>query len=825
MEQEPGSHGEGSNDNEESGGTKEDYSGTESGETGEEEFSTEGEEKPISTAGSKSQGQREKKPCPVPNCNAAVVHLPKHLRNVHKWHAEYARTALARFKLRKKYKFISQEAASAGNRKGKKSEEKKTKKPKRKSRICPLLGCMVITERLPQHLQRIHKLKREDPKYKKYLSLAKVVSTDKSHVFMRMKDQMGRIQRPTPEFVVSGQEVEEICDNSEDGCPLNVQRYDCDEKQDEFDVSPPEDESAEMTESAEMASSVARNNSETETKVLNQFYNWMLSPDGEQKDRKTATQHVAQVKRIIAILGKGLECLLHKTQIRDVFLPHAEERYHPATIKSYLMSLQHLCSFLLEDNPSDVNFDKDSISTLREKLKKWSASYKRDTTKRRWERQEEDVSALITPETVKVFEKSQATRDAVVLLGKLSGKHSMEITLARYTLVRDYLIAQIMIDNANRSGVVAFMTVQEFRQAKMEDDRYVVKVLDHKTVETHGPAQVVLTVHLYNCLDIFLKEMRSKLPAAQMEGKQRMFLSWAGNQLQSSQITSAIGSIFKKAGVEGRIHHTLYRKSAVTLCHEKHKEISSHLADLMAHRETTAEKYYRHFEKTKSSVKASQTLHLTMRDYTPEKGKQEEKETVDKFSEDMQDESASLSRAPWKENSLKALREIFEQEISAQDITLACVREKIKSHPLLSQEDPKRVYDKIRAEWRYKANTDDKSNEDNAKLPEEKEDLQQCVNRFLSSSEKEPPERESVSSDFVSVTESTVRSSGVFTTAEAKALVDIFQDMVVKGKPISKPVIIKQLSSNKSFKGFNVEQVVNRLKYERKQWRKLHSSE
>ena len=142
-----------------------------------------------------------------------------------------------------------------------------------------------------------------------------------------------------------------------------------------------------------MASSVARNNSETETKVLNQFLNWMLSPDGEQKDQKTATQHVAQVKRIISTLGKGLECLLDKKEIKDVFLPNAKEKYHPATIKSYLTSLKHFCSFLLEDNPSDVNFEKDNIIILRDKLKKWSASYKRDTTKRRWERQEEDVSA------------------------------------------------------------------------------------------------------------------------------------------------------------------------------------------------------------------------------------------------------------------------------------------------------------------------------------------------------------------------------------------------------------------------------------------------
>lgn len=83
----------------------------------------------------------------------------------------------------------------------------------------------------------------------------------------------------------------------------------------------------------------------------------------------------------------------------------------------------------------------------------------------------------------------------------LSGKHSMKITQARYTLIRDYLITH-MINNANRAGAVAFMTVQEIWRAKLEDDRYVVEVLDHMTVDFHGPTQVVLAVHLYNCLSI-----------------------------------------------------------------------------------------------------------------------------------------------------------------------------------------------------------------------------------------------------------------------------------------------------------------------------------
>lgn len=107
------------------------------------------------------------------------------------------------------------------------------------------------------------------------------------------------------------------------------------------------------------------------------------------------------------------------------------------------------------------------------------------------------------------------------------------------------------------------MTVKEFQRAKMEDDCYVVEVLHHKTVDIHGPASAVLTVHLYNCLDIFPKELRAKLPCSQTDVNMPMFLSWLGKNLQSSQVTKALGSIFKKAGVEGPIHHILYRKSAV----------------------------------------------------------------------------------------------------------------------------------------------------------------------------------------------------------------------------------------------------------------------
>ena len=157
-------------------------------------------------------------------------------------------------------------------------------------------------------------------------------------------------------------------------------------------------------------------------KVLTEFQKWLISPDGEKKDVKTAKQHAAQLKNILSIVGGGtrLEPLLDAKTIRDVFPgEHAAGKYSPDTVQPYLMSLQHVCSFVLEDRPTGVVFNTDNVMALRNKFKRWSVSYKRDTTRRRWEKHEEEVSFLITPEKINEFVKSQASRDAVSYRGPI----------------------------------------------------------------------------------------------------------------------------------------------------------------------------------------------------------------------------------------------------------------------------------------------------------------------------------------------------------------------------------------------------------------------
>ena len=562
---------------------------------------------------------------------------------------------------------------------------------------------------------------------------------------------------------------------------------------------------------------------------MTQFRDWLLSPDGGRKDPKTVKQYVSQLKHILSVIDPDhkLTSLVDVKLIRNVFLGEYAAKYCATTIKSYLMSIQHYCSFLLSDQPQEVKFDRDEVIRLQEKCKRWSTSYKGESTKRRWEKMEEDVSSLITAEKINQFENSQAARDAIILLGQLCGAHNIEITQARYTLVRDYLLAQIMIDNANQAGVVAYMTLQEFKRAKVHDDRFV-RVLQHKTVNTHGPAQLVFTRLLNSHMQVFMKEMRSQLPGVQSDEIQPIFLSWSGNNMESSQMMKAIGSIFKKAGIDGPVHHTLYRKSAVSRCHDQHKDITSNLADLMAHREDTAQKYYRVFEKSKSSVKASQKLHGIMRSH----GQVKECSNSEMDATKLQDAdntgsnpldpaaSSTAKRATWNTESLQAIRSVFEEEIAAKSLSIDIVREKIKAHPCLNKESPKRVYDRVRAEWRYQLP------ETNTKtapvdLPEELDTVNDRVDRMFET-KQEVDKSSSCSSDVNPPTAVSSKSKSVFSECQVNTLLRLCKDMT-RTAPISKPTIIARLGNDDDgevlLKEVDIQQIGSRLKYERKQRR------
>ena len=147
---------------------------------------------------------------------------------------------------------------------------------------------------------------------------------------------------------------------------------------------------------------------------------------------------------------------------------------------------------------------------------------------------EEDFHSLISLEQIGEFERSKAARDAICLLGQLSGVHSINITQRQYTLIRDFLLVETSIDNANRAGALSNLKMGEFNRVSKHDEEHVVLVKDHKTLQTHGPVRIVLSSKLHSWIDIFIREVAPKFLTD--SPNESIFLTWNGETMESSQI-------------------------------------------------------------------------------------------------------------------------------------------------------------------------------------------------------------------------------------------------------------------------------------------------
>ena len=166
-------------------------------------------------------------------------------------------------------------------------------------------------------------------------------------------------------------------------------------------------------------------------------------------------------------------------------------------------------------------------------------------------------------------------------------------------------MTQICINNGSRAGPIATMTIDECNDAKEEDGSFVVLVRGHKTYTVYGPARIVLSPSLYGYLKIYIEQFRNELPGVLIATKPNVFLSFSGVFLSSSQVgeqMSALwGKVFQKESSIGGA--TSFRKAAVSAVQEANKDMHGPLADLMVHKQSTADKYYELVNRGKSAVK------------------------------------------------------------------------------------------------------------------------------------------------------------------------------------------------------------------------------
>jgi site-specific recombinase XerD len=530
-----------------------------------------------------------KKQCPVPNCRTFVVHLPRHLTNVHKWKKERARTALQVFNLRKPYEFTERRRTS--------------KQPDyHHPRQCPMEGCSAIVKRLSPHLTQFHHISKKSGMFKTLVILSKkrlrqkIQPVDDSDLEEAWSDDGS-------EFAGSktGSENEKLSDVAND--PRNAAVRENENEDGVYCTS----EAGDIQESQQ---------SELPTDFL-QFQMWLQSADGGRKCEKSSKQHAFQVGVIFEAIDqdKRVSSLWCKKKLSQFLAVDVVRKgFMPRTIKSYLSSVRHWYAYILAEESDRITADeKQKIQLMSDRVSRWINSYRREAAAKGLEKMDADLSKLVTPDKVSLFDRSQPALMAVKCLGEMADMAPKNVSQTEYVLMRDFLLTQVIISNANRSGVLANMTVQEFLTARQIGESFVISVTSHKTAHVYGPAKIVLTQTLFGWLSIFVTHVRSQI-TQRFSGKGGfLFLSWTGEKLESGQITRAVQSVWKKAGLGTDISCTLMRKSAVSSLHEKCPGQKDHLADLMCHSTQTASRCYRLVRRQETSVAASRTLSSLMK--------------------------------------------------------------------------------------------------------------------------------------------------------------------------------------------------------------------
>ena len=188
--------------------------------------------------------------------------------------------------------------------------------------------------------------------------------------------------------------------------------------------------------------------------LIAEFQEWLASPDGSKKDEKTVMQHGSQPYIMLKAIdnSENLKSLFDLKLIGQVFLNgHVKEKkYEAGTIKSYLMSLGHFYSFVLSDKPDSININLLDVSSYREKVKMWSASYKREPSTQKWQKLEEDMLNRLTPSKFGNWRKARRQERPLKYLDNIPIRPKQPQLLNLISLwLGIFCSRKMFIDNAN----------------------------------------------------------------------------------------------------------------------------------------------------------------------------------------------------------------------------------------------------------------------------------------------------------------------------------------------------------------------------------------
>ena len=203
------------------------------------------------------------------------------------------------------------------------------------------------------------------------------------------------------------------------------------------------------------------------------------------------------------------------------------------------------------------------------------------------------------------------------MFGKLASS-SFKLGQSQYCVLRDFLLAHLCLQNGSRTGAIPFMrTIEVERATRQGSNSMTVTVLDHKTVESAGPAPLTLECQVYSYLGIFSKKVRPQITGP-IESSGFVFVTYEGLHMKSSSVTEQFNSLWNRTvgptETRKRMNAGLIRKTVTTRVHSEYPHMKGDVAITLNHSVATAEKYYYVQNKIKTAGQTSEKLWQIIRE-------------------------------------------------------------------------------------------------------------------------------------------------------------------------------------------------------------------
>ena len=283
------------------------------------------------------------------------------------------------------------------------------------------------------------------------------------------------------------------------------------------------------------------------------------------------------------------------------------KRTRPGTIRASLTSLHKFLEFVIDQTENKVTtfpaIDADTIERCKLLLKRviaMSSAVNHMYNHENWERVLDDQMNAVNPSDTSTMVDTPPAQKALALI--ITSAVS-KLTKREALVVRDFLIARIVLENGQRPGPLETVRLRDFERLHEKDGRFVMFVSQHKTSRA-GPAPLTITANLKTNIERYITNIRGILAN---EDEQAIFVTEQGTAFMPGTIGKRVTEWWRKATGKHISSTSLRKMHSSNLINEDDvNKRSAHR--LMCHSTRTAEKHYMINRLAESAVQGHKVL-------------------------------------------------------------------------------------------------------------------------------------------------------------------------------------------------------------------------